>query len=1383
MKAIKGGFIALGILTLAVTLHAQSLDTPPPDSIVQLTAETYGLELLSPESLPRYGTFWVVSSNGFTAPYPCLPNDTSPLVYPIADNQFLVDETGGQVAVNTRKAATNTVAAALEMLAGSVASLISQIQETQLVQEMAMFFGFDEMESESEGGMSSPMAFSMSVADYGTNLWITQVQVTNSFLAGIGTNTEADISYEIQSRTNLLQSDWQSEGFILGSELTNWTPLSVAQNGRTNLFIRLRSWADDGSGLPLWWQDMYFSTNGVDPYGDPDGDGWNNLQEFQNGTNPNSFNTPPAPQMRASLNANTILATVSWLPSPGPVTGYTLQKIDQQTDQTNYFTLAAGTQSFEDDLSSDPDDFYGSPQLRVYYSLQAHYASGNSAWGSVALNSIPGPSANLVNGPQGRLHYAMPGLPGDLSKVRFFRYWWYPVFNAVYEYWEQDLISNYPSPLGDGYFEIPVAQMSNGVFMLSDSQSSPFFLNDFWIQTVLSNGLASAWSVSSGRAASEPFVDARSQMKDNLRFVLRAATELGPFAFGVIDRVHNQPTNCAYAGFYSGDFDSFDALRPIHDNCFYRNFVFDENNLAPDGFLNTGCFYGGDNIGYNYSSFLFCTNYPTYYFDPSDFLIATNPTVPSSLLTADQTMWILPMLDTEYGNVAPGDRNYYGLPYLSVKDAYVTNSALQWGTYNPGDSVPDGFCYRRTAQPGFQTDSYYFVRVGVDLRPEQDGFSPTSTTQPIIAGINDNPYQHLTIAGYAKLAVTNGYSGVFGYLGQYFDQAYQINGNGTVTTNTTGVLSPYGDFLPTEPGGAALVTMPDIDTGERGTCVVHTVSLQLDANHDGSMTLPFSSPDATTPANPMVVWVNDNYDRGHTVDVTDFEQDDLGPVDIAKGHLVPDCQYVTNGLPAIPCTRDLEDYFRLWAPGLSAAMSAAPTNYTVELSMWGDGQIRIFQAVEPDGGTNYLFGEITASNQVASSTNRYIGLLTSGSPIVLNNKTNEHFIFCGAQTGSANLELRILDGDQNIVAYTPAFLQIKDIKQMYERWTVGDDPKVAPKSAPVLDSSDLTNPPAPAFQYTLPTGANTPYILLVHGWNMERWEKDRFAETAFKRLYWQGYQGRFGIFRWPTGNKFDGGFSDVLTDSRNYDNSEFTAWQSATGLTNLLTQLNAEYPNNVYLMAHSMGNIVAGEALRRADSQLVNTYVAMQGAVPSHTYDATATSRSIVAVLGLGGDDGTPNRYANYYTNGAPSYFNASAGAGVYVNFYNTNDYALDKWTIDQNFKPDAGVTFPGYHYSSSSGFYKIIGAGTNSTTYLSFPGDTYEIFAYGDEARSFALGAQPNVGGVFKPGLSYQQIDLRQSPYGFDREHKYHSGQFRSDNISRAVFWDILLKQMSLKL
>jgi hypothetical protein len=48
----------------------------------------------------------------------------------------------------------------------------------------------------------------------------------------------------------------------------------------------------NGNGLPNWWQIQYFGHLGVSPLADPDADGWNNLQEYQNGTNPNVADQP-----------------------------------------------------------------------------------------------------------------------------------------------------------------------------------------------------------------------------------------------------------------------------------------------------------------------------------------------------------------------------------------------------------------------------------------------------------------------------------------------------------------------------------------------------------------------------------------------------------------------------------------------------------------------------------------------------------------------------------------------------------------------------------------------------------------------------------------------------------------------------------------------------------------------------------------------------------------------------------------------------------------------------------------------------------------------------------------------------------------------------------
>ena len=236
-----------------------------------------------------------------------------------------------------------------------------------------------------------------------------------------------------------------------------------------------------------------------------------------------------------------------------------------------------------------------------------------------------------------------------------------------------------------------------------------------------------------------------------------------------------------------------------------------------------------------------------------------------------------------------------------------------------------------------------------------------------------------------------------------------------------------------------------------------------------------------------------------------------------------------------------------------------------------------------------------------------------------NNWAGNYFIWCGVSNGTGGLNLTIADGNGNALAQTTAYIQIVDIKQMYERWTVGDNPSVAPTSTPIPVTDGL---PAgvSAFQYTPPTDTNTPYILFVHGWNMEPWEKDRFAETAFKRLYWQGYQGRFGEFRWPTDCDFTGDLGQLVNNQMRkitLTTANTYAWQSGTGLLNMLNDLNTKYPGHVYVLAHSMGNVVAGEALRLAgNNQVVNTYVASQAAVSAHTYDTYIANYSFTVTYG-----------------------------------------------------------------------------------------------------------------------------------------------------------------------
>jgi len=1292
--------------------------------------------------------------------------------------------------------------------------------------------------------------------DYGTNLYIAQPAVTSGYLTGIGTNTLADVQYEIQSRTNLLQSDWQSEGSIYGSETTNWTSLSVAQNSRTNLFIRLQSYASsDGSGLPDWWELQYFGTNGVDPNGNPAGDGWSNIQKFQNGWNPNLFYTPAAPQgLNVVLNANNI-ATASWWPSPGPVTGYTASRyyfVTAGNAQTQTFNVSASSVSLQDPTPLIPHALT-SAGLKIWasYKVQAHYSGGDSAWSDTVWVNDNEANISFVAAPDGSTLLSASALPPGTAGVRIFKI-------------DQSLEVFNGSSAYDTQYDIPLAGFTNGFFQVPTAWTTPLPDNMgaedyFWygeaINTndgAVSDGeqrLSYGYYLDATReSALPPLYNGQVQLKQNLIFQLCAATASGPleiqeYASGTaIDSSVTNRANYVFSSYYSFDYlnawagsgyyPQVDVIRPFVDNNLYRNLVFSSADADDYGNPTTGV-----DSSWNVPGGPISLDRPETY----QFQIAANNVSP--LLATNSTKWLNFMPLSADGNVGEnvglattdnGDftstytlnsaHNSFGLPILSVNfwgmDADSGNPINQ--VLYPGNAVTAASfslgapvnLYFETVQPQFQTVEYDFWNPNQNALPGSPlpmpagvNFSLTNTSHQFFT----SPGSQIQVVGYAKLAVLNGNPGLVGYLGQYFDKAYKIDNNGNVTTNTTGILSPYGNFFATEPGLTALVTMPDVDTGERGTCTVYTVSAVIDRTQASNMDLSFNGANATSSANPAQIWANNNYDR-FTLDADDqIEYDDdvqIGGDYYTQNTPVPDYNFKDGaGHRAISCARDLQDFFRLWVCGIDTNLIAKlPAGSTITLN-WGDvgspntgnPTIDIFAAADPDGGIGYLTNSLTAEIQTDPVICPYIGRLGPGQSIQLNaiqfanGWAGNHFIMCGVSNGTGGLNLTIADASGNVLAQSTSYLQIVDIKQMYERWTIGDMPSIALKTNAVPATEDLSIG-ASAFQYTQPQDTNTSYILFVHGWNMERWEKDRFAESAFKRLYWQGYHGRFGVFRWPTENGFKG-ISSLATDPSekdNFDRSEYTAWQSSVGLLNKLKDLNAEYPGHVYMLAHSMGNIVAGEALRLATQQglghLVNTYVASQAAVSAHTYDTNIANYSF-NYFPWRSQAVTPNIYGNWFLG------NNGGGAGQVVNFYNTNDYALQRsvWQLNQLLKPDQFVLLGGTHWD-----YSYVGVTNDPPPWNHFQKDAslqiwnevnfdivnvltnrYEVMGLAAESYTTALGATPGVHNVADSiylGRSTSRIwpvDTTGNNYA---AHFWHSAEFRGDYWQQQGYWSELL-------
>jgi len=1079
----------------------------------------------------------------------------------------------------------------------------------------------------------------------------------------------------------------------------------------------------------------------------------------------------------------------------------------------NYSTIATVNPS--PTLFTDVGAIQGGNDQYDIYDLTADYSGGNTSEtaSSPLYDTAPTPpsssppaynvyvSASLVRNATGRWQLMFAGLPANAQTIGLI---WTDT-NGISTTQNISAIV-----LTNGTYQIPDADVVN---YLGDTVSVEGFDADSNPGPVAQAGVLPN--------DAPYFVDGRQHMKQNLNFLIRGASDYQPcfaeitefrefffqnvglFFDPLIGEMNQYATNFeAFSFLHHGSWNGgsledmsyfqLDNLWPFTVNYDLANYFVDTTR--------TNLPYGSTNFSFNPN---FATNTPA-----PPMLTHADPywiLQPGFWSRPDQftgTNWNVTVTSTQtVASLASGGHNIFGLPYqtgceVDMKQNGGAFSMLcLYQSLAPGSSVTANSSYligdyaNWCPAPTLVLSNYYFAPLinpnanpmnlpgTIDYTgnnvvqyptPLDDSFSIINQTPSLIIGAVGQP---MILGGWAKYSIQGSSPTKYAYLGQYFvTNAFLLDGSGNITTNSAGIISPYGEFFPTQAGHAQLITMPDIDTGKQGTNLVQIISLNVDASHDGTMDLSYFGQDQTSPGKPYVFWCNNNFDRIHVVDGSDTEQDDMPP------QSVPDYDYMADGNRAIPCARDLEDYSRLWINGVTSNLLATlPAGSTITLD-WGDinspnssnPTIDLFVAADNDGGIAYLTNETVALEQTNLSQYPYVGRLSPGHSLQLNssqfanNWAGNYFIWCGVTNGSGKLSLTFADASGRDLGQASVYIQILDIKQMYERWTVGDN-TTQPPATTAYPAGDLPADMTQSFQYTTLAATNTPYILFVHGWNLPYWEKDRYAETAFKRLYWQGYQGRFGEFRWPTYFNFPfEAFQWQAIDLNNFDNSELNAWKSGTGLLNLLTSLNAQYPGQVYLTAHSMGNVVAGEALRLAgSSRVVNTYIAMQGAVSAHAYDPSTVNRTTSSL---------PDQYAHYWTNGAPSYFNGVAGAGIYVNFFNTNDYALNAahWGLDQDAKPHLGY---GYQPSGNFWYYGVTGL-----SYIT--ADRYTIFAYCDPSLSYALGAQAGVGGKF----SGNQVELDVPPYGFGNAHKFHSGEFRSDNAQRWQFWDEVLFQMGLK-
>jgi hypothetical protein len=603
-------------------------------------------------------------------------------------------------------------------------------------------------------------------------------------------------------------------------------------------------------------------------------------------------------------------------------------------------------------------------------------------------------------------------------------------------------------------------------------------------------------------------------------------------------------------------------------------------------------------------------------------------------------------------------------------------------------------------------------------------------------------------------------------------------------------------------------------------------ALLVDANRDG--VIDANDVGATSAAAPFTFWVNDGVDGFSTARGEPTVQEDLDP-DPTTG-AIPNYQQ-----DSITCTRDLENFARLWlyTTGLNNAISSGHIIVGLEwhsntgdaINGWGadDGApaINIYAAAPKDGtavntgGADYLTDPNTAIDQASNEFQIMLGTVAKGEPFyfptseltsLTNTNPTAYFLFESAARGTGRLVMTFNTFSNG--TYTKigeggwVYMNLKETQELYERWTVGDGPPLGRTTAggggapsPTAQIKQLGLPAgATALQYSSTTvGLSVPsdptgndYILFVHGWNLAPWEKDAFAATMLKRLYWQGYKGKFGVFQWPTtyGNISLGSInSDFFNNTQktpDYDDGEFTGWRSAQPLEKLLVQLNGQYGSNVFVLAHSMGNVVTGEALRIAGQQrlsLVKTYVATQAAVPGHCYDPTLSGTNLLLFGGIN-TLLTPNIYNSWMVPAQPA-------MGSSASFYNVNDFALSFWNLDEILKPDDRTRLGGYDYFYRSPdfttvqdlFCKSIQITNVTQLHLGDANnvqDRYEIMAYSAQPRSKALGEAPNTAGFTSFVLQTPGFWPEDTLYqwnGAYSAHPWHSAEFLFTNADQQNY------------
>ena len=550
----------------------------------------------------------------------------------------------------------------------------------------------------------------------------------------------------------------------------------------------------------------------------------------------------------------------------------------------------------------------------------------------------------------------------------------------------------------------------------------------------------------------------------------------------------------------------------------------------------------------------------------------------------------------------------------------------------------------------------------------------------------------------------------------------------------------------------------DEPTRKKATIQHFPVDIAVDGNRDGA--IQFASTqgalvDKTTANKPFRFWCNDDDDHYYGSDSKDV-------VPVAQ----PD--HANNYLDN---PRDLEDCARLWID-LEGLKNMISNGGNLKLGLkWKntDGtspKINIFRAEdETAGGDGYLKDTAAAERQAGQTSqlryNFISGTVTTDTPMIFPesfwdamnaSNTTQHLLFEGAAEGKGQLCISIHDANGREIGEGPGvWLELKDVRTMYERrygkprsgsaaWKKPNE--YNPYQEPVVTNAVLDSVP-----FDKPPDETSDTIVLVHGINgatifteaQSIAANTQMASTTFKRLWWQGFKGRFGLYKWEAHNL-------AL-----FNESEYRAWKSGRGLAAFLAELPGDNKN---IICFSQGGVVGSSAIRDYGAT-PDAMIVMQAAIPAVCYD----------------DDPVLNIHANNLPDtivelGYRGYHGATASR--LINFADPTDLATGVgWRTAQNIKPE-----PSYSYNATA----PVGQ-RHSVSYLfevgRFATDLHESLSMIAEAKSNTIAHEPGA-----QGRITSSVDLKNT-FDFDNEHGAAFDRPIQKNLNG--FYDEVLTQFGI--